>query len=96
VLTEHALGVFDLMGADPSLDGAKTILNWIQRHKFPRFTYRDCHYAHKSRFKRAKEMESSIEVLEERHFIREIDKENKPHRPSRFFDVNPQIWREGQ
>ncbi len=94
VLSEHALGVFELMGADPALDGAKTILNWIQRKQLRRFTFRDCHYAHKSKFKRAKEMEFSMEVLEERHFIKEINKESKPHRPSRIFDVNPQIWQE--
>jgi len=94
VLSEHAQGVFELIGADTALDGAKTILSWIQRQKLKRFTFRDCHYAHKSKFKRAKEMEPSIEVLEERHFIRELDKGNKPHRPSRLFDVNPQIWQE--
>lgn len=94
VLADHAQAVFELMGADPALDGAKTILNWIQRQKLKRFSFRDCHYAHKSRFKRAKEMDPSIEVLEERHFIRELDKENKPHRPSRMFEVNSQVWQE--
>lgn len=92
ILSEHALGVFDLMGADPALEGAKVILSWIQKKRCERFTFRDCHYAHKSRFKRAKEMEPSIEVLEERHFIREIEKEKKSHRPSRVFDVNLQIY----
>jgi hypothetical protein len=82
------------MGADPSIDGAKTILNWIQRQQLTRFTFRDCHYAHKGRFKRANEMAPAIEVLEERHFIREVDREKKAHRPSRVFDVNPQIWQE--
>lgn len=94
VLSEHALGVFELMGADPSLDGAKTILSWIQRQQLMRFTFRDCHYAHKGRFKRANDMAPAIEVLEERHFIREVDREKKAHRPSRVFDVNPQIWQE--
>lgn len=94
VLAEHALIVFDLMGADPALDGAKAILSWIRRHRLAGFTFRDCHYAHKSKFKRAKEMEPSIEVLIERHFIRENDREQKPYRPSRVFCVNPQLFGE--
>lgn len=94
-LSDHALAVFDLMGADPALDGARVVLAWIKVNRWKCFTFRDCHYAHKSKFKRAKDMEPSIEVLEERHFIREVEKEKKAHRPSRFFDVNPVIYAEG-
>lgn len=92
VLAEHALATFDLMGADPALDGARLVLSWIKRNRWQGFTFRDCHYAHKSRFKRAKEMEPSIEILEERHFVREVPPEKKACRPSRFFEVNTQIY----
>lgn len=91
-LAEHAMGAFDLMGADPALDGARNILSWIKRNRWQVFTFRDCHYAHKNRFKRAKDMEPSIEILIERYFIQEAEKEKKPHRPSRHFWVNPALW----
>jgi hypothetical protein len=94
VLSDHAMAAFDLMGAELSIDGARIILAWIKRNQWQVFTYRDCHYAHKSRFKRANDMEPAIEVLQERYFIREIAAEKKPYRPSRFFEVNAQIYGE--
>ncbi len=94
VLSEHALIAFDLMGADPALDGARVILDWVKRNRWEFFTFRDCHYAHKNKFKRAKEMEPSMEILEERHFIREVEQVKKAYRPSRMFEVNLQIYHE--
>lgn len=90
-LSAHALAAFDLMGADPALDGARVVLRWIEREGKEEFTFRDCHYAHKTRYKRAAEIEPAIEVLIERHFIRpRVAK--VPHRPSRIFEVNPGIF----
>jgi hypothetical protein len=89
-LSAHALAVFDLMGADPALDGARVVLRWIQREGKPEFTFRDCHYAHKTRFKRAAELEPIIDVLVERHYIRPRAAK-VAHRPSRIFEVNPAI-----
>jgi len=90
VLSIHALAVFDLMGADPALDGARVVLRWIKREGKPEFTFRDCHYAHKTRYKRTADLEPAIEVLAERHLIRpRVAK--VAHRPSRIFEVNPVI-----
>ncbi|MBZ0095027.1 MAG: DUF3987 domain-containing protein [Sulfuricella sp.] len=89
-LSVHALAVFDLMGADPALDGARVVLRWIEREGKQEFTFRDCHYAHKTRYKRAAELEPVIDVLIERHFIRpRVAK--VAHRPSRKMEVNPAI-----
>lgn len=90
VLSAHALAVFDLMGADLALDGARVVLRWIKREKKSRFTFRDCHLALKSRYKRAKDLEPIMEVLVERHFIRQRV-EKVAHRPSRVFEVNPAV-----
>ncbi len=90
VLGIHALAVFDLMGADPALDGARHVLRWIEREGKHEFSFRDCHYAHKTRYKRTDELEPVIEVLTERHYIRpRVVK--VAHRPSRLFEVNPVI-----
>lgn len=88
-LSAHALAVFDLMGADPALDGARVVLRWIEREGKEEFTFRDCHYAHKTRYKRAAEIEPAIEVLIERHFIRARIMKLTQGRPSRIFEVNP-------
>ena len=89
-LSAHALAVFDLMGADPALDGARVVLRWLHREDKAEFTFRDCHYAHKTRYKRAADLEPIIDVLIERHFIRpRVAK--VAHRPSRVFEVNPSI-----
>jgi hypothetical protein len=95
-LAAHALAVFDLMGADPALDGARVVLAWLRRERLETFTFRDCHYVHKSRFKRASELEPAIDVLTERHYIRPLVPKDRPaHRPSRVFEANPAIFQSG-
>lgn len=90
-LSAHALAVFDLIGADPALDTARTVLRWVKRKGLQKFTFRDCHYAHKSRYKRAADLEPGIDVLIERNYIRQRT-EKVPHRPSRIYEVNPTIF----
>jgi len=91
-LSSHALAAFDLMGADKALDDARIILRWIKRLGNKSFSFRDAHYAHKNRFKRAHLMDDAINILIERHFIRRQRSEEKKHgRPSRIFDVNPTV-----
>jgi hypothetical protein len=89
-LSSHALAVFDLMGADPAIDGARVVLRWIKREGKSGFTFRDCHHAHQSRFKMTADLEPSINVLIERHFIRQ-KVAKVAHRPSRIFEVNPAV-----
>lgn len=91
VLSVHALAVFDLMGADPALDGARLILRWIEREGKPDFTFRDCHYAHKTRYKRTAELEPVMEVLNERYYIRPRALKQVQGRPSRIYEINPAI-----
>lgn len=92
-LTSHALIVFDMMGAEPALDDARRVLKWIQREQMPEFTFRNCHYAHKTRFKRAEDLEPAMNVLEERGYIRRR-MEKVSHRPSKIYEVNPLAFTE--
>ncbi|PTQ86477.1 uncharacterized protein DUF3987 [Nitrosomonas ureae] len=91
VLSAHSLAVFDLMGADPALDGARIVLRWIEHEGKTEFTFRDCHYAHKTRYKRTAELEPIMEVLIERHYIRPKAAKLLQGRPSRIYEVNPII-----
>src|SRR5215216_4401829 len=44
-LVDHAQAVFDLMGADPRVDDARWLLDWITRTNQTQFTRRDAHVA---------------------------------------------------
>lgn len=92
ILTRHALAAFDLMGADPAIDGARRIWRWIERNRQPVFSKRDCHQANKGRFKRAADLDGPLSVLMERHYIRPLERETQgPGRPTEQFMVNPQL-----
>jgi len=69
ICASHALKVFDLMGADESMKGARKIWRWIKRGKFQSFTKRDCYNALKGRFPRVADIEPFLGLLEERHYI---------------------------
>ncbi len=95
IMGEHALAVFEMMGADPAVEGAHTILYWIQKRFIKSFTFRECHQAHKSRFKKAAQMRPAMEVLIEEGILRRVEATNKvAHRPSEIFQVNPYVLAE--
>jgi hypothetical protein len=92
-LTEHALAVFDLMGADPRIDDARWLLDWIARTGQQQFTRRDAHQATRGRFRKAADLEPALALLEEHGWVRRVDadpagpKGGRP--PSPRFLVNP-------
>jgi hypothetical protein len=96
-LKRHALIAFDCMGADTAMDDARMILSWIQRERCESFTRRDCHSAHKYKFKRADALDVPLSVLEERGYIRRCSPVSGPKggRPKCTYDVNPSAHREG-
>lgn len=98
VLSEHALAAFDLIGADPSLDGARRVWRWILRGRETSFTGRDCFNALKGHFKRVAHLEPALEILIERNYIFPIEDETPRGRgrPSRDFMTNPilaKVWK---
>ena len=92
-LTEHARAVFDLMGADPLVDDARWLLDWIARTSQAQFSRRDAHQAARSRFRKATDLEPALALLEEHGYLRRLDadppgpKGGRP--PSPRFLVNP-------
>jgi replicative DNA helicase len=92
-LTDHALAVFDLMGADPRIDDARWLLDWIGRTSRQQFTRRDAHQAARGRFRKATDLEPALALLEEHGWLRRVDadpagpKGGRP--PSPRFLVNP-------
>jgi hypothetical protein len=95
-LIKHARGVFDLMGADPRVDDAHWLLDWIRRTGRTQFSRRDAHAAApRGRFPKATDLEPALRLLEEHGYLCRVDPEpsRDPHgrgRPaSPRFLVNP-------
>jgi replicative DNA helicase len=93
-LVEQARAVFDLMGADPRVDDARWLLEWISRADQAQFTRRDAHHtAPKGRFPKATDLDPALALLEEHGWLRRVDpgspgpKGGRP--PSPRFLVNP-------
>jgi hypothetical protein len=90
VFVGHALVVFDMMGADESLNVARRIWGWVEREHEKSFTKREAFNALKGVFHNMEKMEPGFKVLEERNYIA-ITKQNTGGRPSCLCDVNPSI-----
>jgi hypothetical protein len=91
-LIPHARAAFALMGTDLAVADAEHILRWIERQSAAAFTVRDLFEGTKGRFKKVKNLEPGLELLEDHGHIRfRPPPESKgPGRPpSPTFDVNP-------
>jgi replicative DNA helicase len=95
-LIDHARAVFDLMGADPRVEDARWLLDWVSRTGCTQFSRRDAHTsAPRGRFPKATDLEPALRLLEEHGYLRRVDPEpsRDPHgrgRPaSPRFLVNP-------
>jgi replicative DNA helicase len=92
-LVEHARAVFDLVGADPRVDDARWLLDWINRTNLTQFSRRDAHQAARGRFRKGADLEPALTLLEEHGWLRRVDadppgaKGGRPASPR--FLVNP-------
>jgi hypothetical protein len=81
------------MGADPRVDDARWLLDWISRSKQVQFSRRDAHQAARGRFRKAADLEPALALLEEHGWLRRVDADSvgpKGGRPaSPRFLVNP-------
>jgi replicative DNA helicase len=74
-LVDHARAVFDLMGADPRVEDARWLLDWIGRTNLAQFSRRDAHQAARGRFRKAADLEPVLALLEEHGWLRRVDPE---------------------
>jgi len=89
ILSEHALAAFNLIGADPSLDAARKVWDWIEQNRLEIFTARDCFASLKGTFKKMAAINPGFNVLLERNYIFEQSPKETVGRPSRLYGVNP-------
>ncbi|MEQ4209643.1 YfjI family protein [Actinopolymorpha sp. B9G3] len=70
---DHALAAFDAMGADPLIEDARVILDWLQRHKPDRLTKRELFTAlPRPRFKRVTELDPVLDLLDQHGYLRRL------------------------
>ena len=73
-LVDHAQAVFDLIGADPRVEDARWLLDWITRSGQNHFTRRDAHRAApRGRFPKATDLDPALALLEEHGWLRRVD-----------------------
>jgi hypothetical protein len=92
----HALAVFDLMGADPLIDKARHVLEWIGRTGTRQFTKRDLFRAMpRGRFAKVSELDPVLDLLDQHGYIRpQPDPAPRPaggRPPSPTYDVHPAL-----
>lgn len=94
---EHALAAFDAMGADPLVDDARYILDWIERTRVERFTKRELFSAvARGRFRKAADLDPVLNLLATHGYLQaipvpELTGVGRP--PSPAWLVHPDAWR---
>ncbi|MFE2183293.1 YfjI family protein [Streptomyces sp. NPDC059455] len=69
--TDHALSVFDLMGADDTANRARTILDTLRTHQWAEVSKRDLMVKlSRSEFPTAADLDTPLELLEDHGYIR--------------------------
>jgi hypothetical protein len=92
VLSTHALAVFGLMGADPSLEAARKLWQWVEQNRRASFTGRDCFNAVRGTYPKMADLEPGFDVLVERGYMMpHAEQRTGPGRPSRIYAVNPSL-----
>jgi hypothetical protein len=83
----HALAVFDLMGADHSLDSARSVLAHLHAHQVTEITVRDLFTAlSRTRFPKVGEVVEALSVLAEYGWVQRMP---SPERGSRGRPPSP-------
>ena len=93
-LIAHARAAFEDMGADPELENARVLLNWLERHyeqtQAKTVTRRELHQAHRARFRQTDELNKPLALLVEYGYLRRCVNKTGG-RPSEQYEINP-LW----
>jgi hypothetical protein len=95
----HALAVFDLMGADPLINDARHVLTWITRAQSAGFTRRDAFASLRgNRFRKVTDLDPVLELLTAHSYLRQRPdtqpRANGGRPPSPTYEVHPTVLSE--
>jgi putative DNA primase/helicase len=89
-LIPHAIAVFDMVGADPSIEDAKVLWRWIERQGKADFSRSDIHRAFHNRFAKVDRLITALDLLKGRSLIAGPYKiKGTGGRPTLLYRVNP-------
>ncbi len=74
----HALGTYDLFGADPEQAGARHVLAWLKRRELREFSARDVFNGNRGQFRRMEHLQGPLRILEEYGWIRQAPPTSAP------------------
>jgi hypothetical protein len=95
VITRHSLAALDMMGADPTIAAARHVWEWVERHRFDRFTERDAFNALRGTFPRVQKIREALNALEERGYVEILEppRDGPGRPPSPTVHVRPEFAR---
>lgn len=90
-LIPHAQAAFSVMGMDPKFSAAKQMLRCILKHRWTSFSRSQLQNALRGseRFRLAESLDKPIDMLMQRHFLRESPQSSGVGRPKTEYQVNP-------
>ena len=69
----HALAVFEYMGADPLVEDARHLLDWIARRAEPAFSRRDAYAPNRARFAKPTDLDPALALLVDHGYIQVLE-----------------------
>lgn len=96
VSLKHGLAVMQMLGSNPTMNGAIKVWAWLQRGRRTEATVRDVFQALKGTFERVAALHNALEVLEERGYIKLVEAKTEQgvgRPPSPWITVRPDIRR---
>ena len=91
----HAQAAYAEIGADPSVEGARLVLRWVEKFDVRQFTKRQCYQGVKGTLKRADDLDPVLTLLCDHGYLREVetaDRGGPGRKPSAIYDVNPIVF----
>jgi hypothetical protein len=92
-LIPHAKAAFFEMGADPAIDSARRILDWVSSEQIQEFTRREAFNSLRGGIQKVNELDKPLEILINHGYIREVLQGHKGpgRKPSQKYKINS-LW----
>jgi replicative DNA helicase len=91
-LIPHAQAAYAEIGADPSVEGARSVLRWIEKTGLRAFAKQECYQGCKGTLKRADDLNPVLSLLCDHGYLREIeapDRVGPGRKAAPSYEVNP-------
>jgi replicative DNA helicase len=94
-LIPHAQAAYAEIGADPAVEGARSVLRWIEKTSLRSFSKQQCYQGVKGTLKRADDLNPVLSLLCDHGYLREIEAPERigpGRKAASSYDVNPIVF----